>query len=69
MDNRISSLQNMLSHIAEDMEKLAEEIQMYSDSRDIEKSFDNISRLVNQNRRAILRAKQYTAEISYLSKS
>lgn len=69
MDNKILALQNMLSLISSDMEKLSEEIREFSNKKDIEKSFDDISLMVNKNRRMILRAKQYAAEISSLSKS
>ena len=68
MDDRIATLQNMLSLISSDMEKLSEEIREYANRKDIEKNFDNISRMINENRRMVLRAKQYAAEISYLSK-
>lgn len=69
MSDKSSSLQNMLSLISSDMQNLSEEIREYADKRDIEKSFDDISSLVNKNRRLSSRAKQYAAEISHLSKS
>ena len=66
MDSKILTLQNMLSLISSDMEKLSEEIREYADKKDIEQSFDDISKMVNKNRRMILRARQYAAEISSL---
>ena len=68
MDSRISALHNMLSLISSDMEKLSEEIREYSNKRDVEQNFDDLSALVNKNRRLLLRAKQYASEMAYLSK-
>lgn len=69
MNNKILTLQNMLSLISSDMEKLSEEIRDYANKKDIEQSFNDISKMMNQNRRMISRAKQYASEISSLSKS
>jgi hypothetical protein len=66
--DKITVLQNMLSLISADMEKLSAEIRDYSEKQNIEQNFDEISRLITKNRRMLSRAKQISAEISFLSK-
>lgn len=67
--NKITVLQNMLSLISTNMEKLSVEIRENSEKQNIEQNFDDISRLITENRRMLSRAKQISAEISFLSKS
>jgi hypothetical protein len=66
--DKITVLQNMLSLISADMGKLSAEIRDYSEKQNIEQNFDEISRLITKNRRMLSRAKQISAEISFLSK-